>query len=385
MSVTSKLGKLDAICARLQKTQGDLDQNGWRGTVHGIDKSIEDPENNNVPITLKTLRKVTSSSPSPTKSPPTGSPGSVTTVKQASGRRKNRKAAVPRNLTQVNDYLEQFAEEKDELLEYKINNQDTDFPPQESRSSENSEDENRSNEQEDQEDSNDAFTTRQASEATINAQDDKNNNSNVPDSSHMAYTETSQVVDMKTLNQETDDGVLDLSVSKITNGNSTKETKPLALTDPRPIENGSGETKTDDEENKTHHPVTGKTGDVDVAGLKSYAERTMNEFLSMYGFPGDLNDTMPGQVPLHSFSMGKMLHPRDVDTSRSPVAPLVPHSIPMGSALHSLVRPLQTPVSLPASNGHSIHPSTLTNGAKFNQLAEGKSCCVVHVCNSDRI
>ncbi|XP_064610900.1 zinc finger protein castor homolog 1-like isoform X2 [Liolophura sinensis] len=365
MSV-GKLGKLDAICARLQKTQGDLDQNGWPGTFHGLDKSIEDPENNNVPITLKTLGKVSSSPTSSTKSPPTGSQGTVTTVKHASGRRKNRKAAVPRNLTQVNDYLEQFAEEKDELLDYKINNQDTDFPPQDSRSNENSEDEIRSNEQDDQEDSNDAFTTKQASEATINAKDDKNNNSDAPESSNVACPKTTQLGDVKTVDQETEDGVLDLSVSKVTNGNSAKKTKPLACTDPRPVENG--ETKTDDEEDKNHHPVTEKTGDVDVAGLKSYAERTMNEFLSMYGFPGDLSDTMPGQIPLHSFSLGKMLHPRNVDTSRPSVAPLVPHSIPMGSALHSLTS--QTPVSLPASNGHSIHPIALTNGSKFNHLAE---------------
>ena len=46
----------------------------------------------------------------------------------STSRRKSRKSTIPRSITQVRDYYDQL-DDKDELAEYEINNQNTNFPP----------------------------------------------------------------------------------------------------------------------------------------------------------------------------------------------------------------------------------------------------------------
>lgn len=257
------MGKLDAICAKLKQINY-VDQDGT--------ELVEEYNNNNDKLLTNGLNKdafVLKNLENET----------------ASSRRKKRKTATPRNLSQVRGYLEQFDDKDDELADYEINNQHTDFPP-------------------DDHTSRNLCVHLQFEEISANVlpeispitPDDKEQ---LEYNGKHVIAEESSPLDLSVVrtsgNDICDVGEEDEGVG--TNGCMTPDIDPG-------VKKVSQTAASTNKVPSKPTEVLNETRETNV--LKDYAETTMNELLQMYGFEGK-SETVTKQVPLQNFSTKQIL------------------------------------------------------------------------------
>lgn len=242
------------------------DSRGWSGKTN---KSSTD---NNTQQSSAKEKNSTEGGPSSGSSIKTGSK----LPHVGSSRRKSRKASTPRNIAQIQKTFDHYnhVDEKDELAEYEINNQNTNFPPEDA----------------DEDVEKNSFNS---SRESVRCDDES-----LLDSSQTSkeLDQSSGDLIIPSVKYETNNGApLDLSISK-TDEASTK----------------NGDLSSDDEDSTRHNLVIDESdyektnsswnessfsqstesrkdfGDhkAHAAHLKDYAESTMNELISMYGFSG---------------------------------------------------------------------------------------------------
>ncbi|KAJ8320737.1 hypothetical protein KUTeg_002324 [Tegillarca granosa] len=274
-STTKKLRKLDAICAKLKSVTND------------------EPTQTSTPEIESVTEKESENSDSATKHLTNGE-----NDESFVSRRKKRKASTPRNIAQVREVLESFEDydEKDELAEYKINNQNTTFPPEEDGDDES---EHAQSPKNDLEKCNGIPNDVSASPVITN-----HNSINNISSIHSGNKKHSR----KARKPQTVVGIpLDLSLSKTSidsesvNDESFEENFCHQNEDsngfsdtPEDLSIASENCKTGD--SKSVSPADkNDSSEISISALKDYAENTMNELLQMYGFSGS-EDSGVGQV-----------------------------------------------------------------------------------------
>ena len=205
-----------------------------------------------------------------------------------SSRRKSRKASTPRNIAQVRDMYDN-TDEKDELAEYEINNLNTDFPPEESEDPV----------PEIKETSTSNKTSFTSSPSNEYVDDDNSNHSsglNQSKSSLLNLSMNSKKSAISTDNSDVfDDTVpLDLSVSKpheldheesIHGSKNCSDIEEDFSDDKNLVIDEEAEKPNVSGPNSPIH-IKREFGGEQAAHLKDYAESTMNELISMYGFGG---------------------------------------------------------------------------------------------------
>ena len=262
-------------------------ENGTEETNKLNNRSFKNPETqeSSTKAVVSTIKDESSSGSSIKDSP------KLTPI--GSSRRKSRKASTPRNIVQIQKSYNNIdhIDEKDELAEYEINNQNTNFPPEDA--------------DEDIEKSsyNSSHNSSHSNESVL----DSSRSSKELDKSGAEVKQTLQH-SRQTIDAESDIGApLDLSVSKsdeqsTTNGYLSSDEDEMGhnlvideteYDKTTSVKNDSayrqlGESKRESGDNKAH-----------AAHLKDYAESTMNELISMYGYsgPGLLSDSsraLPG-------------------------------------------------------------------------------------------
>ena len=210
-----------------------------------------------------------------------------------SSRRKSRKASTPRNIVQIQktyNNIEQV-DEKDELAEYEINNQNTNFPPEEG---------------EEDIEKNSYNSSHNSSRSNESVLDSSQSFKELDKSGeHSKQTEEHS---KRTVDSGSNIGApLDLSVSKTdepstANGYLSSDEDEM---DHNLVIDETDYEKTASVQNDSSHMPSGESrresGErkAHAAHLKDYAESTMNELISMYGYsgPGLLSDssrTVPG-------------------------------------------------------------------------------------------
>lgn len=219
------------------------------------------------PVANKINETLSSETPSMNSSP---------TQSQPSSRRKRRKALTPRSIVQVQQ-TDFDIDEKDELAEYKINNQDTEFPPLEN------------DQQAVLSPSNDMEVQEKESEnSSANPE-----RTNCHDMLEFKRSRKSRkpVINMPRDDHTSSEAPLDLSVCKKDTPNSSEQNAILSS-------DGKHEDLNTAEDLGVSTPVIQvRSAQVDEVGdsnfkkdhpeisvLKDYAESTMNELISMYGF-----------------------------------------------------------------------------------------------------
>ncbi|KAL5014907.1 hypothetical protein ScPMuIL_009177 [Solemya velum] len=263
------MGKLDAICAKLKQVN-HVDQDGT--------ELVQENNNNEKLLTNGLEQNVYKHKIFENETP--------------SGRRKKRKTATPRNLSQVQEYLEQFDDKDDELAEYEINNQHTDFPP----------DDHASRDLRVQVEFNESFADVLSEKSPIPPVcDEKEPTSPKPEyNGNCAIPEDSSPLDLSLVRTPED---ASYNQVKEDMGNATEEKDSMTLGNDSCIDEIIKKTSsnTDIPSRPTEPNESGET-----TVLKDYAETTMNELLQMYGFEGK-SDTVTKQVPLQNFSTKQIL------------------------------------------------------------------------------
>ena len=200
-----------------------------------------------------------------------------------SSRRKSRKASTPRNIVQIQKTYNNFdhVDEKDELAEYEINNQNTNFPPEDG---------------EEDIDKNSYNSSHNSSRSNETVLDSSRTSKELDKSGSLSKTS----VDL----QSNSGAPLDLSVSK---GDEPSTDNGYLSSDEDDMDHNLVIDETDYEKTNNSPNDSSVTRSAESkresgdhqAHLKDYAESTMNELISMYGFsgPGLLSDAsrpMPG-------------------------------------------------------------------------------------------
>ncbi|XP_071146586.1 zinc finger protein castor homolog 1-like isoform X3 [Mytilus edulis] len=348
MALKTKPRSLDAICAKLKRINNDNDDNSplpststpYKPLVPQDLTTNGHKENNNNFDVLRSLSNGNEADEnddtncrSTCESPVEFNENSQNNVSSSS--RRKRKLAVPRNINQVRDRIDQIDDfdEKDELAQYTINNQNTTFPPEN--------------------ESDDVDSLENESDLSC----DKNNISN--DSGVAADTYVPPVTDKSidiaaamaaasalrhskqippapsppffnsrkhsrkpsNLKSSLMNAPLDLSMTKsfgssdsfnsnnaADSENETAEDLSLMAEDlskTADVANTAEDLSTKTAENNQKNAAV-KSPNVDITVLKDYAESTMNELLQMYGFSGN-SDGLTKQVPLANFNSNQIL------------------------------------------------------------------------------
>lgn len=222
----------------------------------------------------------------------------------STSRRKSRK---PKSITQVRDFHNQL-DEKDELAEYEINNQNTDFPPEDCDDSEK-----------------DASSSgRESLTRSFNYEDrDSPKFFNNSDSS-IHSNEFTKLTHSRIAGATLSSAPLDLSVHK--NKEDEASTKDDCSSDDDDVENPDShykhvpENREEDyfhphgtlviDEEQTPSSARNSKGNAlceapksneQVNHLKDFAESTMNELISMYGFGGAHPNDLSKHVPKEGY------------------------------------------------------------------------------------
>lgn len=258
MALSLGLSKLDAICARLK-------------TASGVDGGIVFP-NNTESASLEVIERNNNVTPSDIKK-------LQTSESQSTSRRKSRKATVPRNLSKIQDFYDEDLDtnDKDELTDYKLNNQGSEFPPPDS----------------------DADCNDYANQWTTAASDDEEqffkDASSSEEESDCDGRISPSSNDGKLTICTGESSPLDLSVgSKSSPGDPSKLISNLCI--PKTIQNGTtaefAEKLVSKLSAKSKSTKSAASNKDSTAVLPDYAETTMNELLNMYGL-GEGNKSMP--------------------------------------------------------------------------------------------
>ncbi|XP_069118331.1 zinc finger protein castor homolog 1-like [Argopecten irradians] len=262
------------------------------------------------------ISPVSSSTPSAFSTPTISSQLKVS----GASRRKSRKA-TPRNISQVREIMGQYdcIDDKDELAEYELNNQNTTFPPPENDDEYMDEEENvrTVNESMDMEES-----LIQSPETSITSVPSSINDSS---SSLNLTTKSSEGRNSrKTRKPQMTPSFnmpLDLSVCR-TDADSYMDSDSSEFEysmdgDEMSLRSESGRNSPEDlrvatsiDKSSTVPKPTPKNSskqdNLEISALKDYAENTMNELLQMYGLSRSA-DSVTGQVHPENFSSNKIL------------------------------------------------------------------------------
>ena len=214
---------------------------------------------------------------------------SPTLTPVGSSRRKSRKASTPRNIAQIQKTYDHFdhVDEKDELAEYEINNQNTDFPPEEVE------------EENDKISYNSSYDSLGGSNESLETPKSSKELDKSSD-----FSKSSEVYSLN------NGAPLDLSVGK----NDEQSSNNDYLTSDEEDDGFSADRnlvidESDNEKMNTAKSQTPSESKRDLADskahaahLKDYAESTMNELISMYGFsrPG-LSSDIVRHFPISSY------------------------------------------------------------------------------------
>ena len=345
MALKTKPRSLDAICAKLKKINNDSPT-----PIQNLHQEIDNRKesNNNVDIcsSLPNGKCVDIDQPEETSSlsinydATVETNGNVSNYVSSSSRRK-RKLSVPRNINQVRDFVDKIddIDEKDELAEYTLNNQNTTFPPEnESDDIESLENESdlscdKNNISNDSGVAVDLFNGNCVGEKSIDvvsamvaASALRNNKQFTPAPSQSFVNNRKHSRKSSNPKSSLINVPLDLSVTKTVENvndkhfdhkrklddNETETPEDLSLTAENLSTTAESFNNTAEDLSKTaereqqNFENSVKKQSQDVTVLKDYAESTMNELLSMYGFSGN-SDHLTKHVPLQSFTSKQIL------------------------------------------------------------------------------
>lgn len=235
-------------------------------------------------------------------------------------RRKSRKSTVPRSITQVRDMYDQL-DDKDELSEYEINNQNTNFPPEDCEDSEK-----------------ETSGSSQGPLLQYLPNTDRDSKQLQNHSQSFLHTRPTVISSVSTVGA----APLDLSVSKVRDieepvedPDSEEEMETSRHEDSELIRNQV--VRNEEKSLRIRYPpFSDALGGVKAPGgeqmnhLKDFAESTMNELISMYGFGGSHHNDPSKPVPTKTV---KNLPPK---MCTSPAERLSPGTLSLGGAsLHS--------------------------------------------------
>lgn len=264
-----------------------------------LNGSNESAKNNNLSFSESKIHEtnVKESESSPKEGTSTSSSNSIKASPNitpvGSSRRKSRKASTPRNIVQIQKTYDHYdhVDEKDELAEYAINNQNTDFPPEET------EEENDKNSYNS---SHDSFVC--SNESVLDASKSSKEFDKTPDlfkSSIIYGSNSGAPLDLSVskseenstyngyLSSDDDDDDMDRNLV-IDETDYEKTTNSKSET---PVSRSPSESRWESSEHKVH-----------AAHLKDYAESTMNELISMYGFSGPgISSDISRQIPVPNY------------------------------------------------------------------------------------
>lgn len=248
-----------------------------------------------------------------------------------SSRRKSRKAAAPRNIAQVREILDKLdcADENDELAEYEINNQNTDFPPEEDVSLE----EEDSIVRKDSAKTVHNDTDNSPVSASINNSLQNRKQSRKPLKSTQSFStpgNTAAPLDLSVAkstedsdHSEKDFQEFNQSSQSLPNASEHQAVSQLEMTS-NPQKSASSSSSS-----SSKFKLAEKSEKQEMTVLKDYAESTMNELLSMYGFSAGSGDSLVQQIPSNNFTSNQILHkqsPQPVPKVQNskPIPPLIP-------------------------------------------------------------
>ena len=244
----------------------------------------------------------------------------------SSSRRKSRKASTPRSIVQIQKTYNNFnhVDEKDELAEYEINNQNTDFPPEEGdeendKNSYNSSHDSLGGSNENLETSKSSRETDRTSEISKSSEVYSFENGAAPLDLSVGKPEEHSFSVGKTEEQSSNNDYF--SSDDDEDGNSM---------DRNLVIDEAGQEKTNNSSTSLSSPTDSRKECIDTkanaAHLKDYAESTMNELISMYGFsrPG-LSSDLTRHFPIHGYDSLLQQVNGLVPVKKEPLAPATNH------------------------------------------------------------
>ncbi|XP_060080186.1 zinc finger protein castor homolog 1-like [Ylistrum balloti] len=265
-------------------------------------------------------------------------------------RRKSRKA-TPRNITQVREIIEQYdsIDDKDELAEYELNNQNTTFPPPENDDDYMDEEENvriqnesmdvgenlsvvKSQSTENSITSNSSINDSSSSLNLTSASSESRNSRkarkpqmtqsiNMPLDLSVCRTDADDYMDSDSSEFEYSMDGDEVSLRSESGRNSPEDLRLTASTDKPSVP-------------KSTPKNSSKQDNLEISALKDYAENTMNELLQMYGLSRSA-DSVTGQVHPENFSSNKILaHGGLVMPGKDKFRPILPKNFQMDPAVN---------------------------------------------------
>ncbi|XP_067659441.1 zinc finger protein castor homolog 1-like isoform X2 [Haliotis asinina] len=302
MALSLKLGKLDAICAKLKSHTPDAPSSNNNDEAILSEPSEVSESNNNNQKTLDyngsvPLKPVAPSTPIIQPAPLLAStPDTAKTYQAAtpkssksSGRKKSRKSACPRNLAQYEDVKFSEITGKNEMGPYEINNQNTDFPPDQQQADELvaqdlSVDSSRATSPGDLDPSSQVDSMASDKEDSICLEKSEFNSSSYASSGFPLDLSVSRTADDASVNgspRSADSDRESMFQSTLESPNHAADLSANPLTPDSPVK-----------------PMVSAEARV----LQDYAKNTMNELLSIYGFGGSA-DSVTKQIPLTNFTL----------------------------------------------------------------------------------
>lgn len=326
----TKPRSLDAICAKLKRISNDSPspETVALSKLTSFDNEIPDHKesNNNVdmPGSLYNGKRLEVDQNEDTNSncdSPLDLRENLSCAVPSSSRRK-RKSAVPRNINQVRDRIDQIddIDNKDELAEYTLNNQNTDFPPEnESDEGESLESEIVNNKPDLSNDSavgieNGNGNSIDVATALAAASAIRETNQHSSASSTSFYNKKHSRKASNPKSSLITNAPLDLSMSR---SSGSEHIIDSDVEGPEDLSFSAENLSKTADHIDTAEDLSKPAGNIhksaenmvkspDSSGLKDYAESTMNELLQMYGFSGN-SDGMARQAQLSNFNPNQLL------------------------------------------------------------------------------
>lgn len=328
MTAKMKVRTLDAICAKLKSLSGE------EGSDVVSELEISEQENNIPLLNENDTSNSESFRDEILESKKYLIDKELEKKGAGSSRRKSRKAAAPKNIAQVREILDKLdcADENDELAEYEINNQNTDFPPEEDIIPEEEDSSVRKDS---------AKTVHNDSDnspvsASINNSLQNRKQSRKPLKSTQSFSapsNTAAPLDLSVAkstedsnHSERDFQEFNQSSQSLPNASEHQAVSQLEMTS-NPQKSASSSSSSSSSKFKL---AAEKTEKQEMTVLKDYAETTMNELLSMYGFSAGSGDSLVQQIPSNNFTSNQILHKQSpqpvpkVQNSKPCIPPLIP-------------------------------------------------------------
>ncbi|XP_071109197.1 zinc finger protein castor homolog 1-like [Haliotis cracherodii] len=327
MALSLKLGKLDAICAKLKShtPEGPSSNDNDEASLSEPPEASESNNNNQKtldfngsvpPEPVAPSTPIIQPAPLLASTPDTAKTYQAATPKssKSSGRKKSRKSACPRNLAQYEDVKFSEGTRKDELGPYEINNQNTHFPPQEGETDELlaqdlSMDSSRATSPDDLDPHSQIDSMASDKEDSICAEKSELNSSSYASSGFPLDLSVSRAADDASVNGSPRSADSDREATY----QSTLESHDHAA-----------DLSTDHVTPDTHDSPAKPMVSAEARVLQDYAKNTMNELLSIYGFGGSA-DSVTKQIPLKNFTLYQHQSPSAQDLmegSSSDIQPL---------------------------------------------------------------